>query len=972
MRKHLKLTAENQTTQAHLFQNEERFQRLAENARDVIFCHCLLPQQRTEYINPAIAEITGYSPGEYYRDPQLFFKLIHPQDRHKWLLHLQRDREKTSSIILGWVDSSERIMWVKLSITPIRDDRSNLCAIEGIARELNEPNFLRFPTQAMSGMFSFLFDRLSSSYAGIRAGVSSVLVWIIYLIYATIANPCDRRLTAEIVPMSLSIGVVFLVVLLQRRQKKENEQLTQALQIANERLEKKVEQRTKAVSKNNELLRQEIDESQHSAQQLRWKEALLRSMTSASPLAFYVVDNRNDTILYFNYRFCEIWQLEHLDDRMQNGELKNNDLIPACLSLIQDVPAFAESCKPLQSEENRAVVEDEINFVDGRTIRRFSSQIRDESDSYFGRLYIFEDITARKQAEAELLQSSQALTEFSYNLKHLHRLNTTNYKNFDQLFEDYLETGCEIFECTTGIVTRIAENTCTIYAVKSELNLTPNQQFALNNTYCAAVAKEKRTIAYSHVGGIVGMQNHPLYEYLKLETYLGTPIFVDGKVYGSLSFLSNEIRSRDFSDREQEFIEMMAQSIGKYITADRAERERQQAEQALLKAKVELESRVVARTIELSNAKKLVECELAERKQAEAALRKLEKRWRSLLENVRMLVVGLDRDGKVEYVNSFFLELTGYTQAEIIGRDWFSTCISQGDRINARQIFEKILDTNAHSHYQNVILTKSGETKIILWNNTLLQSPQGIAIGTMSIGEDVTERHAIERMKDEFISVVSHELRTPLTSIHGALNLLTSKSIAPDSKQGRRVIEIAAESTERLVRLVNDILELERLQSGKIKLSEQLVNAAELMLQAIDQVQIVANRTGIELEVRPQEIEFFADGDRIIQVLINLLSNAIKFSEPDSKVLLTVERSSEQNILFSVKDEGRGIPIDKLESVFERFHQIDASDSRHKGGTGLGLAICRNIIEQHQGKIWVTSTFGKGSTFYISLPKNRG
>ncbi len=154
------MATENQTTQAHLFQNEERFQRLAENARDVIFCHCLLPQERTEYINPAIAEITGYSPGEYYRDPQLFFRLIHPQDRHKWLLHLQRDREKTSSIILRWVDSSERMMWVELRITPVRDERGNLCAIEGIARDLNEPNFLRLPTQQISGMFSSLSYQL--------------------------------------------------------------------------------------------------------------------------------------------------------------------------------------------------------------------------------------------------------------------------------------------------------------------------------------------------------------------------------------------------------------------------------------------------------------------------------------------------------------------------------------------------------------------------------------------------------------------------------------------------------------------------------------------------------------------------------------------------------------------------------------------------------------------------------------------
>ena len=146
----------------------------------------------------------------------------------------------------------------------------------------------------------------------------------------------------------------------------------------------------------------DVTERQVAEETLRWQEALLRSMANTSPLAFYVVDNRTDTILYFNCRFCEIWGLQHLEESMQQGEIKNNDIIPHCLPLIADIPTFAESCKPLQSEENRAIVEDEIAFVDGRFIRRFSAQIRDEQDHYFGRLYIFEDITDRKQAAANL------------------------------------------------------------------------------------------------------------------------------------------------------------------------------------------------------------------------------------------------------------------------------------------------------------------------------------------------------------------------------------------------------------------------------------------------------------------------------------------------------------------------------------------------------------------------------------------
>ncbi|MFB2971405.1 PAS domain S-box protein [Aerosakkonema sp. BLCC-F183] len=153
----------------------------------------------------------------------------------------------------------------------------------------------------------------------------------------------------------------------------------------------------------------DITERKRAEEELRWKAALLRSMTAASPLAFYVVDNRNGAILYFNHRFCEIWGIEHLEEQMQRGELKSNDIIAHCLPVLLDVQAFTEFCKPLQSEENRAVVEDEIAFIDGRIIRRFSAQIRDESDRYFGHLYIFEDVTQRKQIEEALYQANEQL-----------------------------------------------------------------------------------------------------------------------------------------------------------------------------------------------------------------------------------------------------------------------------------------------------------------------------------------------------------------------------------------------------------------------------------------------------------------------------------------------------------------------------------------------------------------------------------
>ncbi|OUL25587.1 PAS domain S-box protein [Nostoc sp. 106C] len=152
-----------------------------------------------------------------------------------------------------------------------------------------------------------------------------------------------------------------------------------------------------------------ITDRKQAEEELRWKEALLRSMASVSGLAFYVVDNRTDEILYFNDRFCEIWGIEQLKKQMECRELKNRDIIPDCMKLIVDIPAFAASCQPLHSEECRRVVEDEIAFNDGRTIRRFSTQVRDRQDKYFGRLYIFEDITTRKQVEQQICEQAALL-----------------------------------------------------------------------------------------------------------------------------------------------------------------------------------------------------------------------------------------------------------------------------------------------------------------------------------------------------------------------------------------------------------------------------------------------------------------------------------------------------------------------------------------------------------------------------------
>ena len=251
--------------------------------------------------------------------------------------------------------------------------------------------------------------------------------------------------------------------------------------------------------------------------------------------------------------------------------------------------------------------------------------------------------------------------------------------------------------------------------------------------------------------------------------------------------------------------------------------------------------------------------------------------------------------------------------------------------------------------------------------------------GFFALTSDISDRKAVEQMKDEFISVISHELRTPLTSLHSALKILATGQLGTLSTEGQQMLGIADDSTERLVRLVNNVLDLQRIESGKVVMERQACNAANLMIQAAEAMQAMAQQHGVTLVTQAEDISIWADADYILQTLTNLLSNAIKFSFSGGTVWLAVaykkplnSQTKTQNsfleVVFRVRDEGQGIPANQLERIFERFQQVDSSDSRKKGGTGLGLAICRKIVEQHNGEIWAESPPGCGSTFAFTLP----
>ena len=326
------------------------------------------------------------------------------------------------------------------------------------------------------------------------------------------------------------------------------------------------------------------------------------------------------------------------------------------------------------------------------------------------------------------------------------------------------------------------------------------------------------------------------------------------------------------------------------------------------------------------------------------------------------IAIATYKSGQVLEVNRSFLQMSGYRAIEVINKN-----LAQIYSKSALAVYQQALEkSNSQGFVRNQELefkTKSGQVKTVLFSLELIEL-EGMKC-SLQILNDITER---KRLENEFISLVSHELRTPMTSTIGALDLLSSGQLGTLSDRGNQILQVAIRNSERLIRLVNDILDLERMKSGKIALKPTPYNLQQLLLQAIETMQAMAQKAEVQLLLEePDHLSINLDPDRMLQTLTNLLSNGIKFTEPGGTV--TLKASIEGDLCqIIVQDTGKGIPEDKLESIFERFQQVDASDSRSKDGTGLGLAICRHIVERHNGKIWVDSVLGRGSTFYLNLP----
>ena len=381
----------------------------------------------------------------------------------------------------------------------------------------------------------------------------------------------------------------------------------------------------------------------------------------------------------------------------------------------------------------------------------------------------------------------------------------------------------------------------------------------------------------------------------------------------------------------------------------------QQKEADLRVLNATLERRVEERTSELGEAL--------------ARTRESQQRIATLIETAPHPFVGMDFAGRVTDWNSQAEKLFGWRRDEVLGRPLASTVLPARYAASHVEGLERFTATGlapfVGRSIERTVVTRDGR-----------EIPVEVKVGLVDTGtlrlfsafvQDISARKEMERLKDGFISTVSHELRTPMTAVYASLSLLESGMAGDLPDDARRLIAISSSSCERLIRLVNDVLDVEKIQSGLMHYDMQRQPLQPLVEQAIRDIAAFAAGYGVRIEFEPGvQPTVRADADRIVQVMVNLLSNAAKFSPHPGAVQVRLD-AVEGVARVSVTDQGTGVPEAFRERVFERFAQADGSDRRQNGGTGLGLNICRSIVQAHQGRIDFNSEPGR-TEFFFELP----
>ncbi|MGP1384542.1 MAG: response regulator [Thainema sp.] len=830
-----------------------------------------------------------------------------------------------------------------------------------------------------------------------------------------------------------------------------------------------------------------------------------------------LVENEHRKIVLSNQLFCDLFGVD-----LTPSELLGLD----CEQMVaQGATLFAYPDQAIQRinqilENRQPVVAEEIVLADGRILERDYLPIL-SGDRFQGHLWQYRDITSRKANEQKLVKTSQTLQKFSHNLKQLHRLGLRQFESFDELFEDYLKTGCQTMKFAGGVISSIQQSQYTIQAIETGLSgFSPGFSCDLEDTFCAEAIRTRQTVTYSHLGSIPGIEQHPIYQAFKIESFISTPIFVNEQIYGSLCFFSQDIRSEGFEGHEREIIELMAQSIGKFICSYQIEQQRQQAEMALRES--EARFRQLAEHIEnifwilepsqqqftyMSPAYEAIwgrPCSmvLQDAQVWQAAIHSQDikrivakqAKGESYDEEYRIIrpdgttrwirdrafpicddaghvdrVVGIAEDITDLKYQEQALRLIFERTAAKTGSQFFRSLVryladvlqvryalitqtigTEKKRVRTLAFWqkdsfganceldlsgspcEKVLDGHTVFHERNlqslypqfpifaewgvcsyfgVPLTNSNNQVIghlaVLDDRPMLTEQQrelilkifaaraGAELERQTFENELQQAResadAANRAKSEFLANISHEFRTPLNSILGFTQLLLGEGKVDQTTH--EYLDIVYRSGEHLLTLINDVLEMSKIEAGKISFTPQPFDLYALLQSLENMFLLRAKNKNISLTIDcasnvPRYIE--TDENKLRQVLINLLSNAVKFTQQghvnlrvklttrqevdhltvnlanNPEIVTMISQSSPIFISFAVEDTGPGIAPDELKTLFAPFTQTTAGHQSREG-TGLGLSISQQFVQLMGGVIHVQTSLSQGSTFSFAI-----